>query len=225
MALRGLFGFAKKSPFVTLQTHGDHVVEATSHLPKLMRAFVAGDRDEIEWLCNKVGEAEHAADETKNALRLALPKGIFLPVDRRDFLHYLSAQDSIADVCQDMAVLMRFRPFEAPVSTGEKLVDLADRVSEVMDVFASIVKHFGDLFEASFRGPEAKEILLKIEKTGMAESIADQAERKAARSIFAPDYPGSPVDVFLLSKIIDRTGGVADVAERSANRLRLMLSL
>ena len=225
MVIRGLFGFYKKSPFGALQIHGQHVVKAASHLPELMRAFRMGNREELERLYHRITESENLADEAKNTLRLALPKGIFLPVDRRDFLHYLSAQDSIADICQDLAVLMRFRPFDIPSETGEALVELADCVDKVMTMFSSIVTHLGDLFEASFRGPEAKEILTKIEKVGMAESTTDAAERKAARTIFSPEFPGDPVEVFLLSKIIDRTGGVADVAERTANRLRLMLSL
>jgi uncharacterized protein Yka (UPF0111/DUF47 family) len=46
-----------------------------------------------------------------------------------------------------------------------------------------------------------------------------------AQLIFSQEFSGDPVEVYLLSKITDRLGNVADTAERAANRLRMMLSL
>lgn len=225
MRLRGLLGFYAKSPFVQLQKHGEHVVQAASHLPELTRAFADGDYTRVSSVKDAITEAEHAADAAKNELRSSLPKGKMLPVDRRDILHYLSSQDSIADLSQDVAKLMAMRKIEVPKNTGTTLVELADKTWGCIEEFNGVVQHFGDLVESSFRGPEAQEILGKIEAIGYAESRVDRAEERVAATVFDREFPGDPIDVYLLSKVIDRLGGVADAAERTANRLRVMLSL
>ena len=48
---------------------------------------------------------EHEADEIKHEIRSHLPRRFFMAVERRDMLEILDAQDSIADVAQDIAEL------------------------------------------------------------------------------------------------------------------------
>lgn len=225
MRLKGLFGIHAKSPFLALQTHGQHAVEATSHLPDMMAAFIDRRLDDRKRLHREIKKAEKEADEVKNELRSALPKGMLLPVDRRDFLHFLSAQDDIADTCRDIARLMSFRDIEVPENVGDALLKLANRTDDVMQVYATLVEHLSVLFAASFRGPAAEEILVMLEDTGRAESVVDLAQCDTASLLYAKDFPGDPIDVLLLSKIGVRTSRVADAAERAANRLRVMLSL
>ena len=225
MRLKGLFGIHAKSPFLALQTHGRYAVEAASHLPDIMSAFVEARLEERKRLHKEIKRAEKEADAVKNELRSALPKGMLLPVDRRDFLDFLSAQDDIADTCRDLARLMSFRPIEVPENVGAALMKLAERTDDVMQVYSTLVEHLSVLFSASFRGPAAEEILVMIEDTGRAESVVDLAQCDTASLIYSKVYPGDPIDVLLLSKIGVRTSRVADAAERSANRLRVMLSL
>ena len=53
-------------------------------------------------------------DKIKDDIRQHLPKSIFLPVDKRDFMHLLSAQDDIADAVEDLAVLVRIKKVNVP---------------------------------------------------------------------------------------------------------------
>ena len=62
----------------------------------------------------RIFEKEAEADRIKNDLRGALPKSLFMPVDRRDLLEVLQMQDSIADTAQDIAGLLIERRMEIP---------------------------------------------------------------------------------------------------------------
>lgn len=47
-------------------------------------------------------QAEHEADDMKHVLRHHLPKGLFMPVDRRDLLDVLMMQDAVINQAKDI---------------------------------------------------------------------------------------------------------------------------
>ena len=98
-----LFG---RSPFRPIQEHMEVVHECVETVLPLFEAL--RDRDRAALLRHKqqICELENRSDELKNDIRSHLPKSLFMPVDRRDLLDLLNAQDSIADACQDIAELL-----------------------------------------------------------------------------------------------------------------------
>ena len=106
-----LFG---KSPFKALQDHMRVVLECAREIPPLFESLAAGDQGGVVAAKEKIFEKEAEADRIKNDLRGALPKSLFMPVDRRDLLEVLQMQDSIADTAQDIAGLLIERRMEIP---------------------------------------------------------------------------------------------------------------
>jgi predicted phosphate transport protein (TIGR00153 family) len=105
-----LFG---KSPFKALQDHMRVVLECAREIPPLFESLAAGDQGVVA-AKERIFEKEAEADRIKNDLRGALPKSLFMPVDRRDLLEVLQMQDSIADTAQDIAGLLIERRMEIP---------------------------------------------------------------------------------------------------------------
>ena len=77
-------------------------------------------RDEIERL-------EHEADDLKKAIRLGLPKSLFMPVPRQDLLELLLVQDKIANRTKDVSGLVIGRKLQIPASVAEEFLEFVDR--------------------------------------------------------------------------------------------------
>ena len=79
--------------------------------------FLSSDYEKVESIAKEISKVEYKADKIKDDIRQHLPQSIFLPVDKRDFMHLLSAQDDIADAVEDLAVLMRIKNINHPRCT------------------------------------------------------------------------------------------------------------
>ena len=98
--LPNLFG---NNPFTALQKHMAAVMETVAHMPELIRAVIDEDQPLVVRIKDAAYASEQNADELTAAFRNNLPRGLFLPVDRRDLLDIIEFQDAIADVAQDVA--------------------------------------------------------------------------------------------------------------------------
>ena len=127
--IAALFG---RSPFRPLQEHMKIVEECADEVPPLFEAL--RDRDHAAVIARKdrIFELEGQADDVKNELRLHLPRSLFMPVDRRDLLDLLNAQDSIADTIQDIAGLLVLRGMSVPPFMAEELLPYVRRVVDAV---------------------------------------------------------------------------------------------
>jgi len=98
--MSGLFG---RSPIKPLQEHMYRVYMGIKNLTPLVEGMIAGDSEAILTAQVEIIKGEHDADEMKRELRTHLPKGLFMPVDRRDILDVLLRQDMIANQAKDVA--------------------------------------------------------------------------------------------------------------------------
>ena len=92
--LHNMFG---SSPIRPLQQHMSKVQACVSALPAFFEAVIEDDWDKAVEKQREISKMEGAADDLKKDLRLNLPKGLFLPVSRRDLLEILTMQDRIAN--------------------------------------------------------------------------------------------------------------------------------
>ena len=123
-----LFG---RSPFRALEGHMSVVKECLDRIRPLFDALYINNQEGIKSVSKEIMSLEHKADDIKKKIRDTLPWGLFLPVDRRDILNLLSAQDSIADNVEDIAVLLRIRRMIVPDAMK---LDLEKFIGEVLDV-------------------------------------------------------------------------------------------
>lgn len=53
----------------------------------------------------QISHLEKEADVLKREIRLKLPRGLFMPVDRSDMLELLTQQDKLANLAKDIAAV------------------------------------------------------------------------------------------------------------------------
>lgn len=222
--MRTFFELFARSPFEPLVRHADKVREVVDQTRPLVEAFVTGDWDAARECYERISRLEHRADEIKQEIRDHLPRSLFLPVDRGDLLSFLNEQDAIADAVEDLAVLITMRETAVPDALGAKLMELVDQVFEAMETWYDMCSELPGLQESSFTGPEVKKVMDLVQDLHGLEWEADQVQASVSRSIVKHEEELGAVSVLFLMRITTKLGEMANHAENSADRLRLMLA-
>ncbi len=212
-----LFG---QSPFPSLKEHMGKVKQCLDQVLPMMEAFAARKDEQVKLAARNIMKIEHEADEIKNELRDHLPKSIFLPVDRRDLLALLSAQDSIPDVCEDLGVLLTLRITPVPPALTEDLFAYLRKSLESAYLSVEIISELDSMLETAFGGKEAEKVIAMIDQVSVLEWEADKRQYKLAQRLFELEKELSPVDVMMWFEIFKVIGNIANNAEKMAKKLR-----
>lgn len=216
-----LFG---KSPITPLQEHMKIVEACAAEVTLLFEALVAGERQRIDGHKQRVDQLENEADESKNGIRGQLPKSLFMPIDRRDFLDMLNAQDSIADTAQDIAGLLSLRHLEPPPTMAGLLVPYVVRNVDAVRQCRRIINELDELLESGFGGREAERVAAMIDELSRIETETDRQEMALVRELFAYEDNLKPIDVVFWYELLRLIGDLADYAEDVGDRLRLFIA-
>jgi len=213
-----------ESPMKPMQTHMQKVEECVGLLPKFMDAVFAQDWDEMMRLQKLTRSKENEADELKKALRLNLPKGLFMPVSRIDLLNLLSSQDKIANKAKDVAGLITGRRMRFPESTQTALKAYLVRSIAAASQAGKAIRQLDELLESGFKGKEvtiAAEMITELDKI---ENDVDVLQIKMRRQLFELEEDLPAVDVIFFYKVIDWIGDLADLSQQVGSRLELLLA-
>ncbi|MEE9310299.1 MAG: TIGR00153 family protein [Cocleimonas sp.] len=219
--MSGLFG---RSPITPLQEHMYCVYMGIKHLTPLIEGMIESDREKVLAAQKEIVDGEHAADEMKRDLRTHLPKGLFMPVDRRDVLDVLLRQDIIANQAKDVASLIVGRNMTLPEEMNPPFLEFTNRCVETVKQALHIINKLDELVETGFRGLEVDHVESLLVKLGDIESETDTMQESLRMTLFKLESKLSPVDVIFTYRLIDWVGAVADNAERVGSRLSLMLA-
>ena len=219
--MSGLFG---RSPIKPLQEHMYRVYRTIKHLTPLVEGMVANDNAALLASQEKIIQGEHDADEMKHELRTHLPKGLFMPVDRRDILDVLLTQDSIVNQAKDIAGLIVSRNITLPAEMNDGFVALTNRCIDTVRQSLNTINELDELVETGFRGLEVDRVENMIAKLGVIETETDEMQEGLRNILFKLEGDLNPVDVIFTYRLIEWVGNIADNAERVGSRLSLMLA-
>lgn len=210
-----LFG---KSPFAPLQTHMNRVTLCIEKLTEIISINPAPKK-----LVDELCKLEHEADITKNDIRNNLPKSVFLPIDRSQFLEILSLQDSIADQAEEIGITLTLYPLNKTF-----LPSLAEFYLQNVDTFIStqhIIREVDQLIESSFGGIEAEKVKTMVEQTARKEQNSQNLARALRQKICSSKEEWSPPEFYVWMQLIDQIGNLSKLSEKLANRIRMILEL
>jgi predicted phosphate transport protein (TIGR00153 family) len=214
----------RKSPFEGLYRHSEKVKECIATLAEALRAYCNEDYDEFHRLSKRVVELEGEADQIKGNIRNHLPRFIFMPVDKADFLMLLREEDQILDYAEDTAIWLDFRHTPIPESIKKDFMIHADKVVECVDVLQKVMQNVRDLLETSFSRKEREQTKKLIHEIHKKEYEADLLERDLTKKIFALEKELDPVSIFHLVKVVDIIAQIANHAENAGDRIRAMIA-
>ncbi len=219
--LANIFG---SSPVQPLEKHISIAYNCAKKLRPLFAAAVAKDWETVAKAYGDIERLEHEADDLKKEVRLHLPKSLFMPVPREDLLELLLVQDKIANRARDVAGIVMGRRIEIPEQIADDYLEFVDRVIDATKQAKKSVHELDELFTSGFRGAEAKLVEGMIEELDRIETDTDERQVGLNRGLFKIEDSMSPIQAIFLYRTIEKTGDIADMAERVGRRLELLLS-
>lgn len=223
--MRGYLNLFGRSPIAPIQSHMDQVARCVHMLPELFAALAEGAYSQVEELTKKISEGEHQADIIKNDIRNHLPKSLILSIDRNNLLDILSMQDSIADIAEDIAVLVTLKPLVILSDFSNELLAFMHKNIEAFDEAHKIIIELNELSESSFGGLEAEKVRALVDLVAFKEHEADLMQRKLLAKLLALEDEISFATFYLWQKIFQALAALSDLAEKLANRVRMILEL
>ena len=222
--MRSILSMFSKSPFKPLGSHMDKVRACVDQIEPLFKALSKEDYDEVDKISELIVTLEHEADKIKDDIRTHMRQSVFLPVDKKDFMHLLSAQDDIADAVEDLAVLLRIKNLNVPEVIRASLDELVDHVIKTACAGCDLILELEALLESSFGGAEAEKVEKATQALGTLEWEADRKQFQLAQTLFSLGSQIDAADLLLWNEVIKKLGAVADKTEQIGKTLRIFLS-
>ncbi|WP_448546749.1 TIGR00153 family protein [Thalassotalea fusca] len=224
MARNSILGVFAKSPIKPLEKHIRLVSKCSHQLLPFLDAVSRQDWEAASKVRADISKIEQEADTLKRQLRLELPGGLFMPVDRADLLELLTQQDKIANKSKDIAGRMFGRKLVIPEQLQAEFRSYLQRCIDAIDKAADAINELDDLLETGFRGREVELVDKMIHQLDAIEDDTDSMQIKIRAELLAIENELNPVDVMFLYQIIEWVGDLADLAERVGARLEILLA-
>lgn len=224
MARNSILGVFAKSPIKPLEKHIRIATNCCSQLVPFFEACIEKDWSAAGKVRTKISKLERDADKLKREIRLELPGGLFMPVDRADLLELLTQQDKIANKTKDIAGRIIGRKMEIPAALQDEFMLYVKRCIDASEKAADAINELDDLLETGFKGREVDLVENMINQLDDIEDDTDSMQIKLRRGLLNIEKDLNPVDVMFLYQIIEWVGDLADLAERVGARLEILLA-
>jgi predicted phosphate transport protein (TIGR00153 family) len=213
----------RKSPFDGLLNHFNCVKKGIKVWEKTVNFYINEDYQNFKKHLKLVDKYEQQADRVKGNIRNHLPKFIFMPIDKGDFLMLIKESDSILDAAKDVVILMDMRETKVPENLKKEIQAVIKKSIEPVDQLEKAMDMLKTILESSFGGKPREEIKKVIHKIHKLEHESDVIEKKISRHLFN-EKDLDPISIIHLLKIVDRIGNIPDHAENAGDRIRAMLA-
>ncbi len=224
MARNSILGVFAKSPIKPLEKHIRLVTKCCNQLVPFFAAITEEDWSTAGKIRTKISKLERDADDLKRQIRLELPGGLFMPVDRADLLELLTQQDKIANRAKDIAGRIYGRKLTLPKTLQEQFIAYVARSIDAAEKAADAINELDDLLETGFRGREVELVNKMISQLDQIEDDTDDMQIQLRKDLLTIEKELNCVDVMFLYQIIDWVGDLADLAERVGARLEILLA-
>jgi len=223
--MRTIARLFSRSPFSPLQTHLKKVIQCFDTLSTVFNKLSGLDAKHLEKASTEIAKLENEADITKNDIRNHLPKSLFLPIDRGQFLEILSLQDTLADKCEDIAFVLTLHPMIELESLNKDITIFFDKAKAVFKSSVKIIEEIDELLESSFGGQEAEKVRVMVEHTANLELEVNRMQKALLKKLYLEGTQISSPAFMFYSSLINEIAVLSHTAEKLAHRIRMVLEL
>ena len=190
----------------------------------ILSTYLFKQWDEAEKVRLDISQCEREADGLKREIRLKLPRGLFLPIDRTDLLELVTQLDKLANFAKDISGRMIGRQFGIPEEMQESFLKYVERSLDSIHQAHRVIEEMDQLLETGFKGRELKLVNTMIQELDSIEDDTDQMQIQLRKMLLGIESRYNPIDVMFLYKVIEWVGVLADQAQRVGSRIELMLA-
>ncbi|QGM80444.1 TIGR00153 family protein [Otariodibacter oris] len=224
MAMNNILGLFAHSPLKPLQKHSQKVTECCGLLVPFFTATFENNWEDAEHIRRQIIDLERRADSLKREIRLKLPRGLFMPVERTDLLELVTQLDKLANYSKDISGRVIGRRLLIPTEMQTSFLHFLARSLDATKQSDKVINEMDQLLETGFRGRELNFVNNMILELDTIEDDTDQLQIVLRRSLLSIEDKYNPIDIVFLYKIIEWIGVLADQAQRVGSRIELMLA-
>jgi len=207
-----------------MQEHMGIVDECVHQLTPFFKAVLKEDHAQVKEVYKHISKLENKADALKKKLRLQMPRGLFMPVARRDLLELLLVQDKAANQAKDISGLITGRKMVFPAALAKLLPAYVKRCEDACKQARKVINELDELVETGFAGREIRLVASIINELDAIEKDTDKLQIKIRAALMKIEKDLPPVDVMFYYRVIEGIGDVADIAQRIGSRVELLLA-
>ncbi len=200
MPSNAFLGVFAKSPIKPIEEHIKIVHQASAALIPFFNHVFKGEWTEADAIRIEIRNLEREADELKREVRLHLPRGLFMPVERTDLLELITHQDKIANKAKDIAGRVIGREMVIPESIQKDFLAYVTRCVDATKQASEAINEFDELLETGFRGREVTLVEKMLVELDAIEQDTDDMQIKIRRELRAVESELNPIDAMFLYK-------------------------
>jgi predicted phosphate transport protein (TIGR00153 family) len=212
----------KRSPFENSFKHAVKVAQCGPLFVQAVQAYFQGDRDLFEMRKEEIRDLEAEADRIKRNIRAHLPHSLMMPVEKSVFFSFLREADMVVDCVKNSLYWMSYYNLSLPSDIERDYICLVKEVGDYLGLLPEMVLRAHTFFksrtEADRQG--VKDIIREIR---FREKESDDLEKTIFIRLCA-DEVISPKTFFLMIKLVETTGDIADHLENSSDMMRIMIA-
>lgn len=216
-----LANLLKRSPFENTFKHAVKVAQCGPIFVEAVQAYFKPDRDKFEFLKEEIRDIEAEADRLKRNIRAHLPVSIFMPVEKSVFFTFLREADKVVDCVKNALYWMSYYNLDLPQDIQRDYVLLAKEVGDYVGFMPEMVLRAHTYFKSRMEQDRVavKEIIREIR---FRETESDDLEKALFIRLCADE--GIPSKTFfIMIRLVETTGDIADHLENSSDMMRAMI--
>lgn len=214
-------------PFKKLDDHNRIVSESVRKLDSALHEI---NNDAYKDL-REIGELESEADELKHEIRDKLPSNYIMPVSRGDLIRLLKEQDEIIDECEEAAgwLIIREKIMKPerelfPEEIYKDILKLSERNREAIKNLRIASKKIKNGLESNLTSEMISEIHGIVRRINEIKDETDDIKLDLISDIFDHKEKLTPNEILYLIKLAEFLNSIADHADSTADRMRLLLA-
>lgn len=212
----------RRSPLENTLRHADKVAQCGPIFVTAVKAYFSGDRDTFELLKEDIREIENEADRMKRNIRAHLPASLLMPFDKSVFFTFLREADKVVDSVKNALYWMSYYRLEVPEDIQKDYILLAKEVGDYIGFLPEMVRRAHTYFTTRMEEDReaVKEIVREIR---FREKESDDLEKTLLIRLCAGEEIPSKT-FFVMIRLVETTGDIADHLENSADMMRIMIA-
>ncbi len=209
----GWLGMAEEESILQdAQKHIEETYKTVQYFSDAVKAFIQGDLNAKSVAIENVRESEHQADLLRSKMVNELSKGLLLPPDREDLMHFVKTLDRIADWTNGAARILGFIEQRLPEN-------VLKNISTATELILNSVSKFKEAIVATTKN-DLKKALADCDDVDRFEHEADDQKKVLIEAIIHAKL--QPETLLLCYQLAEYLEGVTDKVEDAADFVKVM---
>lgn len=217
-----LVNMLRRSPLENTLRHSHKVAECAPLFVRAVESYFQGDRDLFELNKEEIRDIEAEADRIKRNIRSHLPPSILLPFSLPAFFSFLREADKVVDCVKNSLHWMSYFKISLPAEIEGDYISLVQSVGEYLSLLPEMVNRAHTYFDSRMESDRqlVKEVVREIRRR---ERASDDIEKTILIRLCAADEV-NPKTFFIMIRLVETTGDIADHLENAADMMRVLIA-